>query len=345
MDKVHIVSWLLTRRCNLHCSYCRISRNYKKFPQAYPNLKHYEQDEMKTEDITEALKKLKQHNSNAFHIFYGGEPFLRTDLPQIINFCNKEEINYTIITNNSDEVQGAIDDLFLKTDYVTGLTSSVDPIVVSGENITTDQYKKSVKALERFTKLRSVIKDLVAEITVDRDSINCLYDLVKMLTDLGVNSDITVIDTAKSDFYDFSNVTDKNVLVPKSPQVYEIFYKIIEDKLDVHMADPLLTQIYSILPSELNCEIEKDVHNLTIDADGTIRLCLRIRGIFTPDKYNVKNFVQDSGELHPGLKLSLARDKRFSCRNCNWTCMLMSKIISRISNVSELIHSSKRQYD
>lgn len=108
MDKVHIVSWLLTRRCNLHCSYCRISRNYKKFPQAYPNLKHYEQDEMKTEDIIEALKKLKQHNSNAFHIFYGGEPFLRTDLPQIINFCNKEEINYTIITNNSDEVQPAL---------------------------------------------------------------------------------------------------------------------------------------------------------------------------------------------------------------------------------------------
>jgi len=343
MDKVHIVSWLLTRRCNLHCSYCRISRNYKKFPQAYPNLKHYEQDEMKTEDIIEALKKLKQHNSNAFHIFYGGEPLLRTDLPQIINFCNKEEINYTIITNNSDEVQGAIDDLFLKTDYVTGLTSSVDPIIVSGENITTDQYKKSVKALERFTKLRSVIKDLVAEITVDRDSINCLYDLVKMLTDLGVNSDITVIDIAKSDFYDFSNVTDKNILVPKSPQVYEIFHKIIDDKLDVHMKGILLDKIYEILPSELDCKIEKDVHNLTVDADGSIRLCLRIRGIFTPAHFNIENFVLDSGELHPGLKLSLARDKRMSCRNCNWSCIIMSQIISHTESYNDLLlHTEKR---
>ena len=344
MDKIRIVSFLLTRRCNLKCSYCRISRNYKKFPAAYPNLKYYEQHEMMTEQVIEILRKLKIHNPNCFMIFYGGEPFLREDLPDIINYCNREEIHYTIITNNSDEIQPAIDGLLLKSEYVTGLTSSVDPIIMADQNINSDQYKKSIKALERFTKLRNVIQDLVAEITVTRDSISSLYDLVKMLTDMEVNSDITMVDIAKSDFYDFSNVIDKKILVPKSSEVYEVFQRIKEDKLNVHMADILLDQIYEILPSELDCEIEKDVHNLTIDADGTIRLCLRVRGIYTPHTFNVNNFMLEDGKLHPGLRPSLAKDKRFTCRNCNWTCMKMSEIISKNEEYNEkLIHSEKRQ--
>jgi MoaA/NifB/PqqE/SkfB family radical SAM enzyme len=345
MDTIHIVSWLLTRRCNLHCSYCRISRDYKKRPMSYPSLKDYEKNEMLTGDIIGALKILKVHNPNCFHIFYGGEPFLRTDLADIINYCNREAIHYTIITNNSDEVQLAIDDLLLKTEFITGLTSSVDPIVVAGQSVNTDQYKKSIKALERFTKLRNVIQDLVAEITVTRKSVASLYDLVKMLTDMGVNSDITVVDPSKSDFYDFSNVTDREILVPKSQEVYEIFDKIVKNKLDVHMANPLLYEIFSILPSNLDCKIENDVHNLTIDADGKIRLCLRIRGVYTPYNFNTKNFLLDDGNLHPGLRPSLAKDKRSICRNCNWTCMIMSKIVSEVEKYNEkLLHSEKRQY-
>ena len=345
MDKVQIVSWLLTRRCNLKCSYCRISRDFKKRPLSYPSLRRYEQNEMTTEEVLKTLGRFKLHNPNAFHIFYGGEPFLRSDLPDIINYCNREGIHYTIITNNSDEVQPAIDNLILKTEYITGLTSSVDPIVVAGQSINTDQYKKSIKALERFTKLRNIIQDLVAEITVTKDSISSLYDLVKMLTDMGVNSDITVVDIAKSDFYDFSNVTDKEILVARSPEVYDVFHKIIEDKLNVHMAGVLLHEIYAILPSDLDCKIEDDVHNLTIDADGSIRLCLRIRGVHTPYVFNISNFMLEDGKLHPGLKPSLARDKSFTCRNCNWTCMLMSRIVSKMESQNEkLLHSEKRQY-
>jgi|GEM_PF-1413272 len=345
MDKIHIVSWLLTRRCNLRCSYCRISRDFKKRPLSYSSLKHYEQNEMSTEIVLQTLGKFKLHNPNAFHIFYGGEPMLREDLLDIINYCNQEAIQYTIITNNSDQVQPAIDNLLLKADYIAGLTSSVDPIVVAGQNVKTDQYMKSLKALDRFTKLRKIIKDLVAEITVTNESVSSLYDLVKMLTDMGVNSDITVVDIAKNDFYDFSNVTDKKILVPKSTYIRSIFDNIIEDKLNVHMADTLLYEIYDILPSELDCKIEDNVHNLTIDADGTIRLCLRIRGVYTPGNFNVGNFMVEGNKLHPGLRPSLAKDKRFTCRGCNWTCMKMSEIISKSeSQTCKLLHIEKRQH-
>ena len=84
MDKVHIVSWLLTRRCNLRCSYCRIVRNYKKMPEEYPQTSHYRKNEMSTDDVIHGLKGFKNHNPDAFHILYGGEPLLRTDLPDIV---------------------------------------------------------------------------------------------------------------------------------------------------------------------------------------------------------------------------------------------------------------------
>jgi len=97
MDKIHIVNWLLTRRCNLHCDYCRIIRNYKTKPKEYPDIMYYVKNEIPTDMVLSGLEKLKKHNSQCFHIFYGGEPLLRKDLFEIINYCNNNKIYYTII--------------------------------------------------------------------------------------------------------------------------------------------------------------------------------------------------------------------------------------------------------
>lgn len=341
-DEIQIVSWLLTRKCNFKCSYCRIARNYRDSPREYPSMKHYFQNEMSTEYVIEGLRRLKEHNPNHFNIFYGGEPLLRKDLPEIINYCNKETINYTIITNNSDEVQPALENLLSKTEYITGLTSSIDPIIFSDIE-DKDRVKKSIKGLERLKKYTECIKDIVAEITVDNKTVQYLYQLVYELTDLGISSDITVIDIAKSPHYDFSNITDKKLLVEKGTVILDAFNMILDRGLDVHMAKFLLPEIYDTLPAELDCEIEKDIHNLTIDADGTVRLCLRIRGVMTP-KFQFTTYVNHDGSLAPGLKQMLAMDKARYCRGCNWTCMIMSKLLSKNPNLfGDLVHTDRRE--
>ena len=210
-DKIHICNWLLTRKCNLNCSYCGIVKNYKGKPSQYPDMKHYYQNEMSTEYIIEGLRKLKNHNPNMFHILYGGEPLLRSDISDIINFCNKEDIHYTIITNNSAEVQWRLQDLMTSVDYIHGLTSSVDPVF--DEVSTDDRIKKSLAGIMGLKKYRGIIKDLVAEITVTNDDVGDLYKLVKYLSNEGINSDVTFVDIAKTPYYDFSNVTDPNILV------------------------------------------------------------------------------------------------------------------------------------
>ena len=342
MDKIQIVSWLLTRRCNLACGYCRIARNYKTRPKdIYPPLSHFFTNEMSTDYVIESLGRLHIHNPNCFHILYGGEPLLRKDLPEIVNYCNENNINYTIITNNSDGVQDALERLIAKTDYITGLTSSIDPIIFSEEE-GTDRVKKSIQGLERLKKYRECIKDIVAEITVDSKTVGYLYQLVDELSKLGISSDITVIDIAKSPYYDFAHVTDETLLVQKDDVLLDAFNRILDNNLDVHMARFLLPEIIDMLPANLDCEIEKDVHNLTIDADGSVRLCLRIRGVMTP-KFQVTNYINSDGSLAPALKQFLAMDKVNYCRKCNWTCMIMSKLLSKNPNLfDDLVHKERR---
>jgi len=342
MDKIQIVSWLLTRRCNLSCGYCRIARNYKDRPKNhYPSLGHYFKNEMSTGFVIECLRRLHIHNPDCFHLFYGGEPLLRKDLPEIVNYCNDNDINYTIITNNSDEVQPMLENLISKTDYITGLTSSIDPIIFSEEE-GTDRVKKSIKGLERLKKYRECIKDIVAEITVDSKTVSYLYQLVDELSKLGISSDITVIDIAKSPYYDFAHITDETLLVQKDSVLLDAFNRIIDNKLDVHMASVLLPEIIKILPAELDCEIEKDVHNLTIDADGSVRLCLRIRGMMTP-KIKAINCINEDGRLYFALKKMIKSDKEKYCRKCNWTCMIMSKLLSKNPNLFDnLVHKERR---
>lgn len=343
MNKIQIVSWLLTRRCNLNCSYCAIVKDYFGKPTLYPNMKYYIQNEMDTKTVIKGLGDFKKHNPDAFHILYGGEPLLRKDLPEIINFCNENNIHYTIITNNTNEIQPLMEKLFENTDYIIGLTSSVDPLVVSDDS-DTDRIKKSKEGMDRLVNLKGKVKDLVAEITVDNRNISYLYDLIKTLTGFGINSDITFVDIQKNKFYDFSNVDDEEFLVHPTKEIKDELERIINDKsLDVHMSETLLDEIFKILPANLDCEIENDIHNITVDADGSIRLCLRIRGLLTPGKVRLDNLFDKDYNVNNFVGPFLQFDKRSYCEGCNWTCMLMSKLLSSGQDSTDnLLHSDRR---
>lgn len=338
---IQIANWLLTRKCNLNCSYCAINMDYRIKPDIYPDMKHYFQNEMDTEFVIESLKRLKLHNPDMFHIFYGGEPFLRKDLKEIVEYCNNNDIHYTIITNNSDAVQEKIKDLIENVE-LKGLTSSVDPILTTPEHEDQDRFKKSVAGFERLKIYKEFVEDVVAEITVDKNSIYLLKDLVGKLTESGISSSITFLDISKNEFYDFSNVTDNSELVEPSYNLQKTLDILKDGDYDIHMKETLLDDTFKILPSELDCGIEKNVHNLTIDADGSVRLCLRIRGTSTPQN-NLLDYISEDGDLHPTLKEYMGYDKESYCKGCNWTCMIMSKQVDEGENSSDnLIHTDRR---
>ena len=342
MNKIRIINWLLTRRCNLKCDYCAIVKNYKDMPSEYPQMSHYLKNEMTTPDIISGLIKFKEHNPDAFHIFYGGEPLLRKDLPTIINFCNKEDIHYTIISNNTPEIKPRMKELFEKTNEIRGFTASVDPVIFDKMENIGDRVRKSREGLESLMEVKKYVNDVVAEITVMNHNQQHLYNLVAMLTEAGINSDITFVDIAKSPYYDFSNVTDESMLVRQSAQLANQFQKLNENEVDVHMKDVLIRAMWDTLPSNMDCKIDEKLHNVTIDADGTVRLCLRIRGVYTPKLVNLKNLLSEN-EVSFIAHKAIQKDKRDYCKLCNHTCHIMSKYINdRDLGPDDLVHLDRR---
>lgn len=345
---IQIVNWLLTRKCNLTCDYCAIVKNYVGMPREYPDMSHYIKNEMSTDVVINALAAFKNHNKNTFHIFYGGEPMLRKDLPQIINYCNNNEIPYTIISNNTPEVQPMIKRLFEQTEIVEGFTSSVDPIFYHHGYASEDRISKSVEGLKRLKDMQSAgnVKDVVAEITVMNENQHMLIPLLQELSKNEIYSDITFVDITKSRYYDFSNVPDEDMLVKPSWKLATILSEIMsDDKLLIHMKELLIPKMFDNLPSNFDCELERSVHNVTVDADGSMRLCLRIRGTLIPHIHVSELF----DETYPNLVSKdyydlMCMDKRRLCKLCNHSCLMMSQYIDEHEDAhKDLVHSDKRE--
>lgn len=343
---IHIVNFLLTRRCNLRCEYCAIVRDYSNMPISYPRMQEYKNNEMSTEVILNALAKFKSHNPNIFIILYGGEPLLRNDLADIVNFCNENEIFYTIISNNTPEIQPRLKKLFQETDYIEGFTSSVDPIFNHPEYANEDRIRKSVEGMRRLKEIQASgkVKDVVAEITVMNENQHLLYELVSNLSEHEIYSDITFVDIAKTAFYDFSNVKNTNQLVKPSWTLAATLLKIMmDDSLYIHMKDVLLPKMFDTLPSNFDCKLENGIHNVTVDADGSMRLCLRIRGIWAPS-IHVSDLFQPDKLISKDFYNLLCIDKQKLCKLCNHSCLMMSQHIDDYGDEEgNLVHLDKRE--
>jgi len=318
---IKIVNWILTRKCNLRCDFCRIVRNYDSHPVSYPKIEFYNKNEMSTDFIIDGLKRIKKHNPNSFHIFYGGEPTVRKDLAEILKFCNNENILYTVISNCIDKKK--IEELFSKVGRIRGFTTSVDPIILQEES--SDRFRKAKEGFDFLKKLskEKIVSDIVAEVTVDKLTLNLLEGLVSLLSFYKIHSSITFVDISKSKFYDFSNVTNPDILVSPDEARKEI-QKLKNEKYLVHIPE-MLEEVVNKLPSNLDCEIEKDIHNITVDADGKIRLCLRIRG---ENLISLNEGISKDGIISDLLIKNLKQNKINFCKLCNWTCMIMSKAFS-----------------
>jgi len=335
MHKIQIANILLTRRCNLRCNYCSIVRNYKDQPVEYPDINYYRDNELESYEWIEILDKLACNNPSIFFIFYGGEPFLYQQLNQIIVHCKIKHYNYTIISNNTPEVQPLILDLYKKVGRIDGFTASIDPeLYLYLNHKETSKDHAVLKSINGFNNLKSlkdknIVADAVAEITVTSKNYQYLYETIKVLSDAEIYSSITTIDMKQNKFYDFSTVDDQELLVSKNEEIAKIFMDIMADKsLLVHIPH-ILIDLYKILPCNLKCDIYKDLHNVTIDSDGSFRLCLRIRGTEASRKLeNTYSIMDSNGEINKEFLKDLEFDYREYCRGCNWTCMMMSSMFS-----------------
>jgi len=328
----------------MNCGYCAISRDYVGTPDFYPTIKELSDKEMTPEEVIEILDRFKKHNRDCFHIFYGGEPFLFKGLEKVIDHCNKNEIAYTVITNGSDLAKRRLSDMLMKgeIDHLEGLTCSIDP---PAENKIIDVNKKSNSGLKFLIEFKDIAKDLVAEVTLTTKNMKNTILLLQTLTNHGIYASLTSIDIKMNECYDFSNIyPDEDYLVlQQNKETRNLFNEILDRKdLLVHMRK-VINDFYYILPRSMCDMHQENIHNVTVDADGGLRLCLRIRGKFSPQTH-IKDFIDENGNLLLSQPLKdMNTDRSNMCLGCNWTCRLFSRAIE-ISpcEVGNLLHSKER---
>lgn len=340
---IWIANILLTRRCNLYCDYCNIVKDYDHLPVKYNKVEFFHNRELTGEQWMDIISRLTANNPDVFLILYGGEPTMYKDLYKVVKYCNDYGVAYTIISNNTKFARRKIYEIYEELGTYRGFTSSVDPLALMDDadipEQMSDMVKKSRLGLENLVTMKrdGIAEDVVAEITIMRQSLFYLYPLVKQLSDNGVFSSITAVDDQKTKWYDFSNVTDSKYMLEPSDEVREIFNSIQvgaeSGELKVHIPW-LLDDLFNILPSKMKCTLNQDVHNVTIEPDGTFRLCLRIRGTEAL-KLPYYEAISTDGTMSSNLAARITNDYDLYCRGCNWTCPIMSgvypeKVISHV---------------
>ena len=102
-----------TLKCNFSCSYCPFANN-KKIENLFP--------ELDTQETMKLLQIIKDACPNIY--FTGGEPLLRSDIVNVVKFCNQIGFKSISINTNMSLIHKRIEIL----DYITNLVASLDVV-------------------------------------------------------------------------------------------------------------------------------------------------------------------------------------------------------------------------
>ncbi len=112
----HVISWNLTRRCNLLCTHCYIS--------AVPEVSNSE--ELTTQESCRFVDEIAQVNPNAFLILSGGEPLLRQDLFDLAAYARDK--GFTVVLGTNGVLLGEREARLMRQSGIQGAGISLDSV-------------------------------------------------------------------------------------------------------------------------------------------------------------------------------------------------------------------------
>ncbi|MDI6784393.1 MAG: radical SAM protein, partial [bacterium] len=127
-----MVNWAITGRCNLRCTHC------------YGAYGVMQKDELTKEQIFKIIDELESLGTRRITI-EGGEPLVRKDIGEIINYIHQKGIEQSLCTNGVllerkiNEIKGKVDIVILSID---GAESAHDKIRGQGN------FKQVLHAIE-----------------------------------------------------------------------------------------------------------------------------------------------------------------------------------------------------
>lgn len=305
-----VLTILPTRKCNLSCSYCKIKN------QDYPGELNWLQWVICLKNLNEQIDSL------CFTVLLGGDITVwGEDLVRFVEGMKKADIPYAFTTNGV-----LLTETYLKKLKDAGLDSislSLDTLKVrkdKSENIKGQYTMSLLRLLNRLG-----FEDLHCTITVDTTNLEEVPEMIRYLTSYKTYSEITPMLFGKSKYYDYTSsyedLKDRLFTKKDKGRIDKVMKEIVKMKKGgflIHNTNNYLLN-WSKFGIMQNWKCGYPV-GLVVDADGSMRLCLQIKGEKVT-KHSIKNLDFEK------FLLDWYKDYNELCQGCYWNCAYEPKYL------------------
>ncbi len=285
---------------------------------------------------------------------------MKVGFKDFLKRVNESEFNimYTVITNASllHSKNGVID-TFNHAGKYKGLTVSLDPMVME-MNTWNDVKNNSAMQLLKVNQELKMTDDMVVECVITKENIKYAGKFFEMMKSdyPEVSISVSFYDYPKNENYDFAlnettkgeDYNEKLRCYPDDREVLKLKRLLKSKQYNIHLgnSDEFIDTVIQGSSSNYYCSLIHPVNKdtmipqfktLTIDADGELRLCLRIAGrtkLFIHDLFNRKLSYRDIKDNSFALYESLYQEYRKRCTGCAWTCPMMDANAASFDDVS-----------
>jgi len=303
--KPFIFHFLTTLKCNCSCKTCFWKDNTIK-------------DELSLEEIKRIYREAKEAGF-LVSILWGGEPLIREDITEIVNFV-KHEANFAIV--------GIVTNGWFLPEKINEIGNNLDFILISLDSPRSEEHDKIRGLKGLYDKILESIKivkrdyptiSLQFSFSISKYNINRIEEMINLSNKLDVPVAFNVINTIRH--YSTGNIDEKGSYSASKKEISKAFAKILESKRNgsrVLNSEMYLNHFIGG-KKQYQCHTKKIF--MFVNSNGDIENCLQL------DK-PIANLRETS--VNQVLELSLF--KKFikeseNCYSCNSPTMIDTSYI------------------
>lgn len=327
---------LITRRCNLSCSYCKIPKTIGT------------EKELTTQEWGRAFDIIYNALGADFIAIYGGEPLCLgkeklTDIVSILSSYRPQK-SYTIISNCIGLDNNYIDHLI--SAGLDSWTASVDTIYSQNDKCIDTKSNAGLSTLRRMKN--KGLRDVCGIITVTKSNLHSVIDTVKYLNSYGIWSGIDLLHYRKCDGQ--LGLPEKSVLggLILTRDDLPVLTKIADDLIQMKRNGDLVFPTYDVLEGWKNPNYSIDLnwkcgtiepYCITIDADGTLMECDSFKGSRIAS-YNIFDIPLNYSQFCNDFMTDVATE----CTGCYWSTHVCAQSIKEKGLSRYYQHETKTEY-
>ncbi|MBF0275241.1 MAG: radical SAM protein [Nitrospinae bacterium] len=172
--ETYVISWNLTKRCNLKCSHCYLDAEF---------LNGTGRDTLSTQDCFKIIDQLAEVNPHAILILTGGEPLVREDIYDISSYAEKKGFMVVLGTNGlllSEKVCKK-----LSENGISGIGISLDSITPDYHDQFRGYEGAWQKTVNNIDNIKKAGIDFQIQMTVTKENRNQLELMAKFAHEKG----------------------------------------------------------------------------------------------------------------------------------------------------------------